>query len=104
MPYRTMSAVDVLPPELLAQVSEALGGGACSLWVPARKNLSRRHRDAYVVQLHRKGHSASDIADRLFISERTVWRILAKERAKSAPSDPVAGLARCNKIDGEDHG
>lgn len=88
MAIRTVSAARVLPEELLHQLSEALGGGACCLWVPARKNLNRLGRNSYVIRLHAEGHSAADIADRLFISERTVWRILARERARRAPSDP----------------
>jgi DNA-binding NarL/FixJ family response regulator len=94
MGIRNLSAAKVLPPELLAQVSEALGGGACNLWVPARRNLNRRKRDSYVLKLHGEGHSAGDIAERLFISERTVWRVLARARAVAAPSDPAPGEAR----------
>jgi DNA-binding NarL/FixJ family response regulator len=86
MAIRTVSAARVLPEELLRQLSDALGGGACCLWVPARKNLNRLGRNPYIVRLHEEGHSAADIADRLFISERTVWRVLAKERARRAPS------------------
>jgi len=89
-----VSAASVLPPELLTQVSDALGGGACNLWVPSRKNLNRRSRNRYVVQLHEQGHSAADIAGRLFISERTVWRILARLKAASPPSDPAPDRGR----------
>jgi DNA-binding NarL/FixJ family response regulator len=91
MAIRTVNAADVLSPELLTQVSEALGGGSCNLWVPSRRNLNRRHRDRYIQDLHEKGHSAADIARRLFITERTVWRVLARMRAAGPPSDPAAG-------------
>lgn len=86
MAIRTVSAARVLPEELLHQLSDALGGGACCLWVPARKNLNRVGRNRYIVRLHEEGHSAADIAGRLFISERTVWRVLARERARRASS------------------
>ena len=86
MAIRTVSAARVLPEDLLLQLSNALGGGACCLWVPARKNLNKVGRDQYIARLRKQGHSAADIADRLFISERTVWRVLAKERARRAAS------------------
>jgi len=89
MTDRYLSAARVLPEELLNQLSDALGGGACCLWVPARKNLNRLGRDRYIVRLQEEGHSAADIAGRLFISERTVWRVLAKEKARRAPSAPA---------------
>ena len=90
-----VNAADVLPPELLTQVMEVLGNQACIMWVPAAKNANRRNRSAYVVRLYDEGLSATDIAVRLFISERTVWRILAKERAQRAPSarGPGQGLS-----------
>ena len=86
MPDRYVNAVDVLPPEVLEGVLDALSGKSTCLWVPARKNVNRKGRNQYVIRLYAEGHSAADIADRLLISERTVWRILAKYRAQSAPS------------------
>jgi len=81
-----MNAADVLPQEVLEGVLDALNGRSACLWVPARKNVNRKGRNQYVIRLYAEGHSAADIAERLLISERTVWRILAKHRAASAPS------------------
>jgi len=67
-------------PDEIARVAKVPVG------VPARKNLNRVGRNRYIVRLHEEGHSAADIAGRLFISERTVWRVLARERARRAPS------------------
>ncbi len=78
MAIRNVSAAKVMPPEVLAQVMDALGGGACCMWVPARRNLNRRYRNGYIQKLREQGFSAADIAQRLFISERTVWRVLAR--------------------------
>ena len=83
MTDRYLSAARVLPEELLIQLSDALGGGACCLWVPARKNLNRLGRDRYIVQLYDQGYSAADVAGRLFISVRTVWRVLRRHRNNS---------------------
>jgi hypothetical protein len=86
MPDRYVNAADVLPPEVLEGVLDALNGRSTCLWVPARKNVNRRGRNEYVVRLYQADHSAADIAERLLISERTVWRILAKARAQRPPS------------------
>jgi DNA-binding NarL/FixJ family response regulator len=91
MGIRNVNAAKVLSPELLAQVSDALGGGACNLWVPGHRSIGRHHRNGYVLSLHERGHSAADIAARLFISERTVWRILATKRAAGLPSGEAPG-------------
>ena len=84
-----MNAADVLPPDVLESLLDALNGRSACLWVPARKNVNRKGRNEYVVRLYQAGHSAADIAERLLIAERTVWRILAKDRARRAPSDPA---------------
>jgi DNA-binding NarL/FixJ family response regulator len=94
-----VNARDVLTPETLEAVVTALDGKSGYMWVPARRNVNRKNRNQYVVRLFGEGHSAADIAGRLFISERTVWRILAVERnrgkgARRAPSDPAAGRGR----------
>jgi len=86
MPQRYVNAAEVLPQDVLEAVVEALDGRSTYMWVPARKNVNRRGRNGYVVRLHQEGLSVEQIADRLLISERTVWRILAKEKARSAPS------------------
>jgi DNA-binding NarL/FixJ family response regulator len=94
MAIRTVSAARALPPDLLRQLSDALGGGACCLWVPARQNLNKAARNRYILQLAEEGYSSLDIAGRLFISQRTVWRVLAKARAGGLSSDPAAGRDR----------
>lgn len=96
------NAADVLPGELLTAVREKLGKGGCFLWVPSEKNTGRERRNRYVVQLYQKGYSAADIADRLFISERTVWRILARARSERAKSAGAAGPQRTAESDGSD--
>ena len=81
-----MNAVAVLPPDVLEAVSKALNGRAGFLWVPTHKNIRRSDRDRYALRLREEGLLVPDIAKKLFVSERTVWRILAKERARRAPS------------------
>jgi DNA-binding NarL/FixJ family response regulator len=85
MPQRYVNAAETLPPDVLEAVVEALDGRSSYMWIPARKNVNRRGRDGYVVRLNQEGLSVEQIADRLLISERTVWRILAKDRAHRAP-------------------
>ena len=86
MAPRYTNATEVLPEELLAAVREKVGRGGCFLWIPAAGNLTRARRNELVVKLQEAGHSTTAIADRLFISQRTVFRILA--RAKGArPAD-----------------
>lgn len=79
-----VNAADVLPPELFTQVLEALANRSCLMWVPAAKNANRKNRPAYVMHLYGEGLSAAAIANQLFISERTVRRIVAKERKQRA--------------------
>ena len=80
MRHRYQNAQRVLPQEVFEAVSEALDGKSCYLWVPAVRNLNRERRNAYILALTNQGHTAADIADRLLISERTVRRVLQKER------------------------
>ena len=91
MSRRYVTAAEVLPEDLLFAVSKAVNGRACYMWLPAMKSINRARRDAYVVHLCDEGNSAAEIADQLFISERTVWRILAREKAHSEPSAGAAG-------------
>jgi DNA-binding NarL/FixJ family response regulator len=80
---RYTNAAQVLPEELLAAVREKVGRSGCFLWIPAATNVTRARRNEMVVRLQAKGHSVAAIADRLFISQRTVFRILARARAES---------------------
>ena len=84
--------------ELLEAVSKAVGGRAAFLWIAARRNLHRKRRDQFVLALHADGWDARKIADRMFLSERTVYRILARKRASAAPS-AMPGRARQSKPD-----
>jgi DNA-binding NarL/FixJ family response regulator len=77
---RYVKAADVLPRELLHQVSEALGGTEAYVWIPAARNINRCERNRYVLDLRRRGFSVREIAIRLFMNERTVWRVLARLR------------------------
>lgn len=82
------NAAEELPEELLAAVREKVGKRGCFLWIPAERMVSRKRRNEFVVRLYAEGHSSAAIADRLFISQRTVFRILARARAKGAkPAD-----------------
>lgn len=93
MNSRYKNALDTLPPEVLAIVSKSLGGQSAFLWVPAANAITRRNRDAYIIELHRKGQTISQIAETLCISKRTVWRVLAlyRKAALGLPSLPSRG-------------
>ena len=95
-------ARDVLPDALLKAVCEALGGRPSFMWVPAVRNLRKKERNDRVLALHAQGFPVATIADRLFLSERTVWRILARARDEKPAADganpeppPVAGDSTC---------
>lgn len=102
MAPRYTNAAEVLPEELLAAVRERLGPGGCFLWIPAAGNLTRARRNELVAKLYAEGHSTAAIADRLFISQRTVFRILAKARARSANSTDALGTQRTAESGGTD--
>lgn len=91
MAKRYVNAAETLPADLLDAVFKAVGEKPCYMWVPARQSTNRHERDQYAVQLHEEGYAAADIAVRLFISERTVWRILRRERAQRASSENAVG-------------
>lgn len=91
MASRYVNAAETLSADLLDAVYKAVGEKPCYMWVPARHSKNRLERDQYAVQLHEEGYAAADIAVRLFISERTVWRILAREKARRASSEEAAG-------------
>jgi len=104
MTPRYTNAAEVLPEELLAAVRERIGRGGCFLWIPAAGNLTRARRNELVAKLYAEGHSTAAIADRLFISQRTVFRILAKSRVRSANTRACkTGTQRTAESDGTDH-
>ena len=77
-----LNAVAVLPPDTLDAVSKALNGRSAFLWIPAHRIIRRAERDRYIVQLRREGFPVHHIAMKLFLTERTIWRILARERKR----------------------
>lgn len=83
---RHLNAAEILPEYLLLQLSELVGGRALTLWLPSRETINRQKRNDYVATLTEQGYTAVAIADRLFISDRQVRRILKKQRAGSHPS------------------
>ncbi len=83
---RHLNAVEILPEDLLLQISELVDGRALTLWLPSRETINRQKRNDYVATLAEQGFTAAAIADRLFISDRQVRRILKKHRAASYSS------------------
>jgi len=81
MKSQCMNAAKELPPELFAALTAALGKRATLLWVPGAPKSTRGSRDAFALRLTEEGHSAGSVAQQLFVSERTVRRILARARA-----------------------
>ncbi len=81
-----LNAADVLPDDLLDQILDQVDGHSVYLWLPSRENIMRRHRNRYIQKLASDGISATEIAKRLCVSERHVWRILKKQRAASHSS------------------
>jgi len=96
MDPRYLNATEVLPPEVLEAVTKALRGRAAFLWVPGIRALRKADRDRYVCRLREEGLPITHIAMKTFLSERTIWRILAKERARSLPSAPGPGQSQRN--------
>ena len=77
-------AKNVFPPELLHAVSKALGGRSAYVWIPSMRVLKRMERNRYIFERYNEGYSQEEIADELFLSIRTVYNILAKERKRLA--------------------
>lgn len=90
-----LNAARVLPQELLKQVRDAVGGRGCFLWIPDGKSGQRLERNRYIMQLFQEGCSVPEIADRLLISERTVWRVLSQARAAGASSAADVAEKKC---------
>ena len=96
MASRRLNALRLLPEELFLAVSKALGGQSADLYIPSIRSLRRERRNELIVEMADDGHTTEDIANEFFVSPATVWRVLAKSRAASAPSDSPAGQARPN--------
>ena len=80
MAQRYVRAVDVLSEEQLKVVSAAVKGRGCFLWIPSARTVYLGKREACVVRLRDEGRSNGEIAARLFISPRSVRRIVARQR------------------------
>lgn len=94
MGFQCMNAATELQEDLYAALSDVFDGKSGFIWVPARHNANRANRNAYVIGQYRNGLSAASIAEELDISERTVWRILARARVAAARSGSSDGLTR----------
>lgn len=96
---RYVNALDVLPLDVVQRISEARGGGEVFLFVPATRPNWRELRAQRVVELYEKGLRVDEIAGVVFVTERSVWRILARKRALAAPSAtaPETGFAQPSK-------
>ena len=79
---RYVKACDAFPPDLLEAVSSALGGRAAYIWVPSARTLNRIQRDRYILDKYAEGYSPEEIADEIFLSARSVYDVVAKERRK----------------------
>ena len=75
-------ARDVLPPKLLEALSKALDGRSSYVWIPSARVLSRMERDRYIFEQYARGYSQEEIADEIFLSVRTIYDILARERRR----------------------
>ena len=80
MRRRYVNARDVFPEELLLTMSEAMGGQAAHFYLPGYAYLIRGKRVKTVMKLRDQGYSVQQIAERLQVCERTVWRMLKKVR------------------------
>jgi DNA-binding NarL/FixJ family response regulator len=83
MGRKHIKVLKVLPVELVEAVSSALNGRPADLWIPSKESLKRDKRDAYILRLSREGNTEAEIADHLFLSGRTVRRVLARMRRKA---------------------
>ena len=82
---RYVNALDVLPLDAVQRISDAQGGGEVFLFVPATNTAWRAEREQRVLELYDQGLRIDEIAATVFVTERSVWRILARRRAAGAP-------------------
>jgi len=100
MAPRYANATEILPAELLAAVREKVGKRGGFLWVPSERTVSRERRNEFVVRLYAEGHSSAAIAERLFISQRTVFRVLARAKTHVEDSSSAVEKEDANGIQG----
>ncbi len=57
-----------------------------------RQVRRRRERDARIIELRRAGLAADEVARRLGVAERTVWRALRRARQAGPPASPARSV------------
>ena len=80
MPEKYVNAKEVFPKDMLLSMSKAVGGRAMRLYLPRYENLLIDQRDKTVVSLRESGMTVAKIAEQMFLSVRTVYRILRENR------------------------
>ena len=80
MSERYVNAKEVFPKDMLLSMSKAVGGRAMRLYLPRYENLLIDQRDKTVVSLRESGMTVARIAEQMFLSVRTVYRILRENR------------------------
>ena len=76
---RYVNAEYALPKDLYEKVKRHLAGRL--VWFPGECGKNLEVRNEYVRKLRAENQTVSEIADRLGLSARHVWRILARRRA-----------------------
>ena len=80
MSERYVNAKEVFPKDMLLSMSKAVGGRAMRLYLPRYENLLIDQREKAVVSLRESGMTVARIAEQMFLSVRTVYRILRENR------------------------
>lgn len=81
---RYQNARFVLPDDLYQQVTPYLEGKL--VWFPKDREINLDERNGYIRDLRVDGLSVEEIARRVNLTPRQVWRILSTENAESQPS------------------
>lgn len=94
-------AVEILPPELIAQLQEYVDGAV--LYIPKKEEekknwgertntkmeLARRNVKIYADFL--AGRSVRELAEEYFLAEKSIQRIIRQEKSKAEFDTPVEG-------------
>jgi len=81
---RYFNARFILPDDLYQQVRQHLEGKL--VWFPKEREISLDDRNAYICQLRNEGLTAEEIARRVNLKPRQIWRIVKANHATSQPS------------------